>query len=273
MKLSLYLPLLTFPDAFTETVLANAVDLANNLDASLHATIVDVSIPPIINPWPIFLDTDQMIQQAESKSRRQGEILADALRRRCVETGIAIDIKTVRVAQPDAITEVVEDARVHDLVLTQSKPEFAALTEALIFEAGRPVILYPDQVFSGRIEHVAIAWDSSRAAARALADAAIFIGQATRVSVICVMGEKPLEENAAKVLVSTLRSKGVNAELYLVPGIEKSIGEAIQSHARELRADMLVMGGYGHSRLREFVLGAATSDVLSNTKLPVLVSH
>lgn len=273
MKQSLYLPLLTFPDAFRETVLTNAVDLASNLDATLHATVIDVSIPPITNPWPIFLDTDEMIQQAEGKSRRQGELLADALRKKSGEASIAMDLKTITVAQPDAIDVVVESARLHNVVLTQSKAEFAALTEALIFGAGRPVILYPDRIFSGRIEHLAVAWDGSRAAARALADAAIFIDRASRVSVICVTGEKPVDENAAKILVGTLRSQGVNAELCLVRAIEKSIGDAIQSQAQELRADLLVMGGYGHSRLREFVLGGATSDVLSNTRLPVLVSH
>ena len=273
MKNSLYLPLLTFPDAFTETVLANAVDLANNLDATIHATVVDVTIPPIINPWPVFLNTDQMIQQAESKSRRQGEVVADALRKRCGEARVAINLETVSVVQPDAIDVVVKGARLHDLVLTQAKPEFAALTEALIFGAGRPIILYPDRMFSGRVEHVAIAWDGSRAAARALADAAFFIDRAARISVICVTGEKPLDENAAKVLVSTLRSKDVNAELCMVQVVGKSIGDEIQSQAQELRADLLVMGGYGHSRLREFVLGGATSDVLSNTKLPILVSH
>jgi len=273
MKHSLYLPLLTFPDAFTETVLANAVDLANNLDTTIHATVVGVTIPPVINPWPIFIDTDEMIRQAESKSRRQGEVLADTLRKRCDEASVAMDLKTIIVAQPDAIDVVVESARLHDVVLTQSKTEFTKLTEALIFGTGRPVILYPDRMFSGRIEHVAIAWDGSRAAARALADAAIFIDRSARVSVVCVTGEKPLDESAAKILVGTLRSQGVNAELCLVQAIEESIGDAIQSQAQELRADLLVMGGYGHSRLREFVLGGATSDVLANTRLPILISH
>ena len=65
----------------------------------------------------------------------------------------------------------------------------------------------------------------------------------------------------------------MKADAFAFQAIDRSIGEAIQSKAQELKADLLVMGGYGHSRLREFVLGGATADVLSKPVLPVLMSH
>jgi nucleotide-binding universal stress UspA family protein len=273
MKKRLFLPLLTYPDSSSETILENAVSLANNLDAVLCANIFDVSIPPIVNPWPLFLDTDEMIQKAERQSRQNGEALEGALRKRCAEAGVVLEIVTSNVSQPDAIDFATEQARLYDVTLAQSEAPFAAIAEALIFGAGRPVILYPDRTCSGRIERVAVAWDGSRAAARALADATFFIDGALQVSVISALGEKPIGQSAASQLADALVSRGVKADAFSFHASEGSIGEAIQSKAQELSADLLVMGGYGHSRLREFVLGGATAEVLSKPKLPVLMSH
>jgi nucleotide-binding universal stress UspA family protein len=270
MKKRLFLPLLTYPDSPSETILENAVSLANNLDAVLCANIFDISIPPIVNPWPLFLDTDEMIQKAERQSRQNGEALEGALRKRCAEAGVVLEIVTSNVSQPDAIDFATEQARLYDVTLAQSEAAFA---EALIFGAGRPVILYPDRTCSGRIERVAVAWDGSRAAARALADATFFIDGALQVSVISALGEKPIGQSAASQLADALVSRGVKADAFSFHASEGSIGEAIQSKAQELSADLLVMGGYGHSRLREFVLGGATAEVLSKPKLPVLMSH
>ena len=273
MKKRLFLPLLTYPDSSSEKMLENAVGLASNLDAVLCATVLDISIPPISNPWPLFLDTDDMTQKAERQSRQQGEALVEALRKRCTEAGVALEIGTSTVSQPDAIDFATEQARLYDLILAQSGASFAAIAEALIFGAGRPVVLYPDGACSGRIEHVAIAWDGSRAAARALADAAFFIDAALQVSVLSVLGDKPMDQNAASLLADTFVSRGVKSEAFAFQARERSIGDDIQSKAQELRADLLVMGGFGHSRLREFVLGGATADILSKPMLPVLMSH
>jgi nucleotide-binding universal stress UspA family protein len=273
MKKQVYVPLLTYPDAAKETLLDNAVELARNLGATLCATVIDVSIPPITNPWPVFLDTDDMVRRAEWSSRQEGEALARALQKRCGEANVASSIRSITVAQPEILDVATEEARLHDVTLAQSAPQFAPLAEALIFGAGRPVILYPDRPCSGRIDHVAIAWDGGRAAARALADANCFIEAATRVSVLCAPDEKPIDHNAAEKLVASLGLRGITAELHILQTEARPIGDALQFKAVELRADLLVMGGFGHSRLREFVLGGATSAVLSNAVLPVLMSH
>lgn len=273
MKKRLFLPLLTYPDASSETMLENAVSLASNLDADLCATAFEISIPPIVNPWPLFVDAKDMIAKAERQSREEGEALVAALRKRCEVAGIIPEVKTSIVSQPDTNDFVTEQARLHDMTLLQAGMPFVEVAEAVIFGSGRPVILYPDNKCSGRIEHVAIAWDGSRAAARAAADAASFIDRAERVSVISVLNEKPIDQNAASQLAAILVSQGVNAEAFVVQRSDRAIGDAIQSKAHELRADLLVMGGYGHSRLREFVLGGATATVLSNPMLPVLMAH
>lgn len=273
VKKRVYVPLLTYPDASREALVDNAVELARNLGAVVCATIIDVSIPPITNPWPVFLDTDDMVQRAERKSRQEGEALARVLRKRCGEAKVASEIRSITVTQPDVIDVLTEEARLHDVILAQSATQFAALAEALIFGAGHPVILYPDRPCAGRIDHVAIAWDGSRAAAGALGDAGSFLETASKVSIISVVDEKPIDKNAATDLAAKFALSGVAADVHVVEALGRSIGDAIQFKAVELRADLLVMGGFGHSRLREFVLGGATSDVLSNAMLPVLMSH
>jgi nucleotide-binding universal stress UspA family protein len=271
MKRRIYLPLLTYPDPAGETLLDNAVELARNLDAILCATILDVTIPPITNPWPVFLDTEDMVRRAEQKSRQEGEAFTRVLQKRCSEANVQLEIKSVTVSQPDVIDSAIAEARLFNVVLAQSAAQFATLAEALIFGAGRPVILYPERPCPGRIDHVAIAWDGGRAAARALADASCFIDSADRISVIGVR-EKPIDRNVG-TLLDALTARGANAIAEIFDAGDMTIGHAIQAKAVELRADLLVMGGYGHSRLREFVLGGATADVLSNAMLPVLISH
>jgi nucleotide-binding universal stress UspA family protein len=273
VKKRIYVPLLTYPDTSREALVDNAVELARNLDAVLCATIVDVSIPPITNPWPVFLDTDDMVQRAERKSRQEGETLARVLEKRCGEADVASEIRSITVTQPDVFDVLTEEARFHDVVLAQSAAQFAAFAEALIFGAGRPVILYPDRPCAGRIDNVAIAWDGSRAAAGAVGDAGSFLETASKVSIISVVDEKLIDKNAATNLAAKFALSGVATDVHIVEALGRSIGHAIQFKAVELRVDLLVMGGFGHSRLREFVLGGATSDVLSNAMLPVLMSH
>lgn len=272
MKRWFYAPLLTYPDPTSEAFLDSAVDLAANCNATLQATVFDISIPAISNPWPVLLDTGEMARQAEEQSARTGKALTSALRNRCSETSLDCEITSKTVVRPDLLPSIVAQARLHDLTVVESGLQFSSVTEALVFESGRPVMLYPEELRSGRFDHIAIAWDGGRAASRALADAALLLGKAQKVTIICAPDDKANLPAAAKSLEETLSAKGLRVETALVTN-KGYIGDLLQFKALELGADLLVMGGYGHSRLREFVLGGATADVLSKTRLSVLMSH
>jgi len=149
-----------------------------------------------------------------------------------------------------------------------------ATAEAVVFGSGRPTILLPELVDISAIDHVAIAWDGSRVAARAVADAQAFLKRADRVSVLTVVDEKPLKEKAAhERLASALRQRGIEAEAVSIRGQDCPVAQTLQETAIERDCQLLVMGGYGHSRLRDFVLGGATQGVLFNLLVPVLLSH
>lgn len=160
------------------------------------------------------------------------------------------------------------------LGLAQDIVGMREVAEAVIFGSGRPSILVPDNGPIKSIDHIAVAWDGSRVAARALSDARFLIGDATRITVITVADEKPLaDQGAANRLATSLENRGLQAAAQTVTISGASIGSALQDAAIDAGAQLLVMGAYGHSRLRDFVLGGATRDILNNLKLPVLLSH
>jgi nucleotide-binding universal stress UspA family protein len=135
-------------------------------------------------------------------------------------------------------------------------------------------MLLPPTAEITSVRHVAIAWDGSRGAARAVADAMPFLRRATRASVLTVVDEKPLKDkDVAQRLASSLGKRGVEAEAASINAAESQIGIDLQQRAIERGADLLVMGAFGHSVVRDFVLGGATEDVLDDLRLPVLLSH
>jgi len=272
MKRRFYVPLLTYPDASAEAFLGSAVDLAANCNAVLHATIFDVLMPPNSTAWPTFINTEGMVRQAEDQSRQAGKTLEAALRKLCSETSLDCEVTSTPVVQTEVNETAVKQARLYDLSIIQSGLPFSAFAEAMVFESGRPVMLYPETGCSGRFDRIAIAWDGSRASSRAVSDAQFLLAKAKSITIICAPEDKPDLAASANSMADALAARGLDVETASISK-EGYIGDLLQFKAIELGADLLVMGGYGHSRFREFVLGGATDDVLTKTRLPVLMSH
>ncbi len=172
-----------------------------------------------------------------------------------------------------------DQAKLHDLVIMGtdqsiflSERKFA---EHVLIEAGRPVVFVPpDHAGSFSCKRVTVAWDHTRSAARALHDALPLLRLAEEVILTVIGGEKQFQTNPdATTIEGALSRKGLNARLEQVDLGQRTIGQALQHEALANEADLLVMGAYGHSRLREFILGGATREVLENPRLPVLMSH
>jgi nucleotide-binding universal stress UspA family protein len=150
-----------------------------------------------------------------------------------------------------------------------------------LFETGRPVLLTGNDM--ARLDKVVIAWDGSPAAVRAVACAHDFITRAATVTIVVVEDEAVGAMAAAVArrphprpdrLVEHLAWHDVIAEVQLIEREGRTVGETLAAAAMNLNAGLLVMGGYGHSRLREIVLGGATRHMLANpTGCPVLLAH
>lgn len=148
------------------------------------------------------------------------------------------------------------------------------MAEAVVFGSGVPVVLVPETAKPKPVNHLAVAWDASRVAARALGDALPLLAMDGRISVLTVKDEKPLgSSDIAASLASHLIERGYKAEAFEVKLAGRKIADALQDDAITAGAGLLAMGGFGHSRLRDFILGGATEGILSDLRLPALLSH
>lgn len=278
MKQQFFLPLVTYPEANSVEVAGNAVAIAAQLGARLHATAFNPDIPEVSNALSkLLLDTPQMIRDAETSSRKRGKDLLAAVAAEGGKAKVDVEVGEASAALAAIGEAACNEARYYDMALLGWEADNEAarmLVEAVVFGSGRPAVVLPSAAGVPDIGHVAIAWDGSRVAARALADARPFLEKATRITVITVVNEKKLRDaNAAEKLAALLNAGGAQAQALFVELRGSTIGETLQETAKSVGADLLVMGGYGHSRVRDFVLGGATAGVLGELRLPVLLSH
>lgn len=149
--------------------------------------------------------------------------------------------------------------------------------ESIIFASGRPVMVLPDATRYQRapkLQSVAIAWDFSRPAARAVGDGLPILQQAKSVRVVTVTHEKTIATTrSGEQLAEHLRLHGVEVTLDVVDARGRSIGTVLDDYTQSNQIDLLVMGAYGHSRVRDFVLGGATKSMLQKPPVPLLLSH
>jgi nucleotide-binding universal stress UspA family protein len=151
------------------------------------------------------------------------------------------------------------------------------IAERLIFDSGRPVLVFPaepERALRPAIETVAVAWDFSRPSARAVADAMPLLGQAKQVRFFTVVDDKPIKDaGLGETLAKHLSRHGVEATMEDIRSGGRPIGRVFEDYVAEHKADLLVMGAYGHSRMREFILGGATDNMLTRPPTWVLMSH
>lgn len=150
-----------------------------------------------------------------------------------------------------------------------------AAFEAALFRSGRPVLLMPAAWRGSSIgKRVVVAWKPKREAARAVADAAPFLGEADRVTVVTVDAQAGDDGSAAgRDICANLARHASAVELRNIDGMDRPAERAILDEARALEADLIVMGGYGHARLREFVFGGVTRALSRSSPIPLLLSH
>jgi len=119
-----------------------------------------------------------------------------------------------------------------------------------------------------------ICWDGSRAAARAVADAIPILGKSGHVEIVSVTNEPgKQDENEGADIGRHLARHGLKVDVHRISGGDIDVADALLSYAADSSADFIVMGGYGHSRLREFVLGGVTRLIFESMTVPVLLSH
>jgi nucleotide-binding universal stress UspA family protein len=172
-------------------------------------------------------------------------------------------------------------ARRFDLgVFMQSEPDGVDnndMIETLLFHSGRPLIVVPYIQKDGlKLDRVVCCWDGSQAAARAFNDALPLLGKATAVDLLIVFNEKTKNDRneiRGVEMAAHLARHDVKVEIESIPAADIDVANAILSYVGDSSATLIVMGGYGHSKLREVILGGVTREMLKSMTVPVFMSH
>ena len=172
--------------------------------------------------------------------------------------------------------EIAQGGRLSDLIIVaepSSEPEGAssASLESALFETGRPVLMVPTDPPESLGERIAIAWDDTPEAARACGAALPLLVKAKEVYLLT--GGARESRPKPSLLAAYLAHHGVAAKTWAFAPGEGPLGEEILGQAKRAGADLLVMGAYGHSRLREMVLGGVTRSVIATAGIPILMAH
>jgi nucleotide-binding universal stress UspA family protein len=257
-----------------------AVDLAQRSDAHLIGLFAISEIPV-----PGYVATEigvKTLADIEEKARRAQADAASALFDE-LTTGAGLPGTEWRESKLDAVAAVKLHARYADLVIVgQPAPDDQSsvnkdFIEQVALAAGRPVVMVP---YAGKFKSVAknvlVAWNGGREATRALTDAIPLLREAEQVRVIVFNPKKNGNGNGR--LQGTdiglyLARHGVNVEVSVQSSEDIDVGNQILSRVADLGIDLVVMGAYGHSRLREMILGGVTRTVIESMTAPVLMSH
>jgi nucleotide-binding universal stress UspA family protein len=259
-----------------------ASDYAVSVAATFDAHLVGIAfrydpIAPISSAGYVPADAIE-IQERESQAAAQAAV--DHFTAASKRAGVAAEPRTLSANTGGVGTQFGRIARRFDLAIVgQAEPETSGVEEIVaegaLFEGGRPVIVVPYvQKAPLKLDRVMVCWDGSRAAARAIADAMPLLERAGRAEVVIVTNERGKQDEIEGAdMGEHLARHGVKVEIKRAALGDIDVADVILSHAADAGSDLIVMGGYGHSRLREFVLGGVTRTVLHSMTLPVLMSH
>jgi nucleotide-binding universal stress UspA family protein len=266
------------PSAERDPACAYAVSLAEAFNANI--TGVAFAYDP---PWPpsviesAVVDIYRTMKEKYKKEAQDAVArFEDAARKSQLQAqGLVIESSLL-----GSINTFARMARVFDLsVVKQPEPDrddtAQDILEAALFEGGRPTLIVPyiqKQGFSAK--RVMCCWDGSRPSARAMGDALPILQKAGGVKVVTISTGKFDERDITGAELAThLARHKLQVELVRIPAADIDVASAILSHAADTDASLIVMGGYGHSKLRELALGGATRGILQAMTVPTLMSH
>jgi nucleotide-binding universal stress UspA family protein len=271
--------LVTLPAGDTPSFAVDyAVTVARTFNAHLTgiAFVQDLASAGALFDWAPAIVLDDY--------RREVVAAAEAAKARFEETcqreGLSAESMILNAGAASLPELLARTARRFDLtILPQADPEDErseeGMIEAALLGSGRPILLVPYLLEGGvKFDRVLVCWDGSHNAARAIADAMPFLTRAQQVEVVTVATDGRANDSTAGLCIARhLARHDVIVEVRNIVAHGQDVSLRIRSHAAQHSADLIVMGGYGHSRLREFVLGGATRDILESTVAPTLMSH
>ena len=258
---------------------AFAVALAKEQDAHLiGVAFAPKALLPLYGADVGFADMSEVLEGVKA----QGEAALKSFKACAASAGVSAEGRLMQGMSEEFPHDFAAFARQVDLtVLGQPRdgdPLIGqyALVERCLFASGRPVMIVPAAPAEISLNGTIVAaWDGSAEAARAFNDALILLKPATRVVLLVGVMDRAGEkaEPATDDMVAHLKRHGVSVEVARVPASEGDIGRLLLRQAKELQADMIVMGAFHHSRWRELILGGVTLTMLEEATIPLFMAH
>lgn len=271
----------TYPEATPEEGVDQAVRFTAAAGGVLSALAVEVDIRAPRNQLADYLiGLTRLADEEEQKSRRSCVAALGIFASKAGEAGVLGEAIHGKADLYGVGSYVAERARTRDLCIVPVAGRLdgqRSIVEAVVFGSGRPVLTFRPGVAdlpAGGLGSIVLAWDGTRTAARAMADALPIMLMAREVRVLTVTNEKPSARSGlGKDAVRHLAAHGVNAVVDEVEAGGRRIGPVLEDYLGRHGPDLFIMGAYGRSRAREFILGGATEHMLHDPQVPLLLSH
>jgi nucleotide-binding universal stress UspA family protein len=220
-----------------------------------------------------------LVEEENVDRRARAAQMALMIRAEAERMGVTADVEILSAAYDPPTPHLLRMARVSDVCIAPappaSEPQQRDILIDMLFGAGAPLLIVPAKGADlGPVRKAIVAWDGGASAARAARDALPWLVEAETVEVVSVLGEKDIGDQASGADIARHLARHCREVCVTVlPVGEQGVAAALSARGTSTHADLMVMGGYGHSRLREFILGGVTRDTFARTEIPTLLSH
>jgi nucleotide-binding universal stress UspA family protein len=255
-----------------------ANEIAEKLDA--HSSGIAPLVEPVVPALMVQPVPDQYISDARTRADEKAHSALERFSEYADRVGTRFETRLMDVT-PGALETFVNHTRMCDLIVVgqdnpdRPEPLRTDLIEAALFDSGRPILMVPyvgTEAFA--CKKIMVAWDGSKTAARAIHAAMPILELAEEVQIVMVEARKlHLPGDPGADLAVYLSRHGVQVSVEKIPAPSSGVADALLNHISDNGIDLVVMGGYGHSRVREFILGGATRGMLQSMTVPCIMAH
>jgi nucleotide-binding universal stress UspA family protein len=255
--------------------LSAQVAAREGMDFSVQLLCADPLAAPDLAPiGSLYVPEEILEREAELKRSDLERVLtkrAGPVKVRCIRDDVAWLAGDVSLERPLVDLFIASTTEAWDIRWLRKR-----VLETLLLSSGTPLLILPPDRALARLRHIVLGWKATRETVRAMRDVVDLAEPGARIDVVAVVPHAEPDARTTGALIEVeqyLTGRGFAVAWHTPPVDGTSEAEVLQSFTRECGADVLAVGGFGHSRLREFILGGVTRDLLNRTDVPVMLSH